>query len=150
MTIPNSDLFFVKSVIAKWGFQTFMKFAKLEHCVFVEMTRKEVYMDYRHRNYYLVNLDFFCQNMRIEFFKWAAPSLKIHPPFHHIKTNTNHCSDHLFNPGGQDRLNGRYWRMMLSCRKGESEALEYELNKAVRRDGCGTDFIKLNQEICGQ
>ena len=97
-------------------------------------------MDYRHRNYYLAKLDYLSHNMRIEFFKCAVPSLKIHPPYHHIKNNGR----------PQDNVNGRYWQMMLSCRKEESEALEYELRKAERRDEGGSRFLKLNKELCGQ
>jgi hypothetical protein len=97
-------------------------------------------MDYRHRNYYLAKIDYFSYDMRIEYFKWAAPSLKIHPPYYHIRSNHR----------PQDCINGRYWQMMLSCKKEDSETLEYELRKAERRDEGASRFLKLNKEICGQ
>ena len=97
-------------------------------------------MDYRHRNYYLVRLYPFGRDMRIEYFKLAAPSLKIHPPYHHIKG-----SKHF-----RDRVDYRCWEMMLSCKIEDSNALEYELLKANRRDDFGSCFFKLNKKICGQ
>lgn len=98
-------------------------------------------MDYRDRNYYLVRLDYFSYKMRMGYFKLAAPSLKIHPPYYHIKNNHQ----------PQDCIEGRYWQtwhMMLSCKKEDSEALEYELRKTERRDG--SRFLKLTKELCGQ
>lgn len=97
-------------------------------------------MDYRHRNYYLVNLNRFSYEMRLEYCKWAAHSLKIHSPYNHLKNNKH----------SQDYANRTYWQMMLSCRKEDSEALEYELRKAKRRDDWGSDFLKLDKELCGQ
>ena len=97
-------------------------------------------MDYRFRNYYLVHIGSFSYNMRLNNFKLLIPSLKIHPPYYHLKSNGHSA----------DKINGRYWQMMLSCKKEDSEAIEYELNKAVRRDERGSRFIKLNKEICGQ
>lgn len=97
-------------------------------------------MDYKTRNYYLVTLDNYSHNMRLRYFKLAAETLKIHAPYFHIKDN-NYT---------QDYYNNRYWQMMLSCKKEESEALEYELDKAKRRDDNGSNFIKLTKDICGQ
>jgi hypothetical protein len=97
-------------------------------------------MDYRHRNYYLVKLDPFARDMRVRYFKLASPSLKIHPPYYHIK----------YNKYPQDKIDGWYWQMMLSCKIEDSDALEYELQKANRRDDFGSRFFKLNKEICGQ
>lgn len=97
-------------------------------------------MDYRNRNYYLANIDYFSYAMRLRYYKLAASSLKIHPPYYHIKNNDK----------PQDKVNGRYWQMMLSCKKEDSEALEYELRKAERNDGCGSLFLKLDKELCGQ
>lgn len=99
-------------------------------------------MDYRQRDYYLARIDCYSYDMRMNIFKIVAPSLKIHAPYGHIKSN-GHME--------QDRINNRYWQMMLSCRKEDSEALEYELRKAKRRDGLNFSyFLKLNKEICGQ
>ena len=97
-------------------------------------------MDYRERDYYLARIDCYSYHMRIGIFKIAAPSLKIHAP-DHIKSNGQR----------QDKINNRYWQMMLSCRKEDSEALEYELRKAERRDRLNFScFCKLNKELCGQ
>ena len=46
--------------------------------------------------------------------------------------------------------------MMISCKKEDSEALEYELRKAERNDNdsrpmrYGSHFLKLSKELCGQ
>lgn len=98
-------------------------------------------MDYRERDYYLATVYYGSYDMRIKYFKLAAPSLKIIPPYHHIRNNGR----------DQDWLNGRYWQMMLSCRKEDSEALEFELRKAERKDWPGYScFLKVDKEICGQ
>lgn len=97
-------------------------------------------MDWRERDYYLVNIEYFSYSMRLRYYKLAAPSLKIHQPYNHIKDNEK----------SQDRIKNRYFQMMLSCRKRDSETLEYELRKSVRNDGCCSRFLKLNKEICGQ
>lgn len=103
-------------------------------------------MDYRDRNYYLVRIDSLSYDMRMQYFKLASPSLKIHPPYNHFKNND---SDHdaVFT----HKLGcGSYLNMMLSCRKEDSEAVEYELRKSERRDGYGSRFLKLDKELCGQ
>ncbi len=103
-------------------------------------------MDYRERNYYLVRLDCWDYAMRMQYLKLAAPSLKIHPPYNHFKNNDSDYDaifTHKLGLGG-------YWQMMLSCRKEDSEAVEYELSKAERRDGYGSRVLKLNKEMCGQ
>lgn len=97
-------------------------------------------MDWRERDYYLVNIEYFSYSMRLRYYKLAAPSLKIHPSYNHIKGNENK----------RDVINNRYFQMMLSCKKEDSEPLEYELRKSVRNDGCCSRFLKLNKEICGQ
>lgn len=102
-------------------------------------------MDYRNRNYYLATIDYLSYNMRLKFYKLAAPSLKIHSPYNHIKNTYN-----------RDYVDGRYWQMMLSCKKEDSEALEYELRKAERNDkydslySYGSHFIKLDKWFLGQ
>ena len=47
--------------------------------------------------------------------------------------------------------------MMLSCKKEDTEALEYEMEKAVRNDreynsiySFGSSFLKLDKYLCGQ
>lgn len=104
-------------------------------------------MDYRNRNYYLVTIDYTSYDMRMRYYKLAAPSLKRHAPYNHIKWSDRE----------KDLLNGSYWQMMLSCKKEDSEALEYELRKAERNDNdynsvysFGSHFIKIDKELCGQ
>lgn len=103
-------------------------------------------MDYRNRNYYLVNIDYVSYDMRLKIFKLVTPSLKIHPPYNHVKNKHQH-----------DYVDGLTWQMMLSCKKEDSEALEYELRKAERNDNdynsvrsFGSHFIKLDKKLCGQ
>lgn len=104
-------------------------------------------MDYRERNYYLVSIDYCSHDMRLRYFKIAAPSLKIHPPYNHFKYNDeDYDGNYLQNQG-----HSGYWQMMLSCKKENSDALEYELRKAVRNDRPSySHFLKLNKELCGQ
>lgn len=97
-------------------------------------------MDYRTRNYYLVNIDTCSYEMRLRYYKMAANTLKIHPPFKHFKNSIV----------PRDCCNDTCWQMLLSCKKEESEALEYELRKAERRDGLGSTFIKVDKELFGQ
>ncbi len=104
-------------------------------------------MDYRNRNYYLATIDYTSYDMRLRYYKLAAPSLKIHAPYNHIKWSDKE----------KDLLSGSYWQMMLSCKKEDSEALEYELRKAERNDNdynsvysFGSHFIKLDKKLCGQ
>lgn len=102
-------------------------------------------MDYRKRNYYLVTIDYISYDTRLKFYKLATPSLKIHSPYNHVK---NIC--------GRDYIDGRYWQMMLSCKKEDSEALEYELREAERSDkhgslySQGSYFLKLDKFLLGQ
>ena len=46
-------------------------------------------MDYRNRNYYLATIDYLSYDMRLKNYKLAAPSLKIHPPYNHVKNTYN-------------------------------------------------------------
>ena len=110
-------------------------------------------MDYRYRNYYFVTIDYCSYDMRMRYFKLAAPSLKIHSPYNHFK-NSNKEYDGEYT---KDLGYGGYWQMMFSCKREDSETLEYELRKAERRDreynsiySTGSKFLKLNKELCGQ
>lgn len=103
-------------------------------------------MDWRERNYYLVYTNPFAYRMRHEYYRLAAPSLK-----------RNSLCGHFRNYISADNHNGYYeetvetWgcpQEMISCRIEDSEALEYELRKAVRREDC--NFCKLTKEMCGQ
>lgn len=104
-------------------------------------------MDYRDRNYYLVSIDYCSHDMRLRYFKIAAPSLKICAPYNHFKHN-NEDYDGVFT---RKQGYSGYWQMMLSCKKEDSDALEYELRKAERRDRPSYSyFLKLSKELCGQ
>ena len=106
-------------------------------------------MDYRERNYYLAVIDCSSYDMRMRYYKMASPSLKIHPPYNHFK---NGREWDMYNDGAK----GYYWQMMISCKKEDSEALEYELRKAERNDNdkpyraFGSHFLKLSKELLGQ
>ena len=105
-------------------------------------------MDWRNRNYYLVRLCVSSRDMRMEYFKTAAPSMKMHSPYNHFKSNENNNFDH---DGKYSKITGVHIpEMMISCKKADAEALEYELRKAVRRDDNCSNFYKLSKEICGQ
>lgn len=85
-------------------------------------------MDRRERKYYLLNLDYFSYTMRMEHIKICCPSRKIHDIKEHWTCDPEHR---------------RCWQMMISCRKEDCESLEYELRKAIRRDGCATRFVEI-------
>lgn len=101
-------------------------------------------MDYRERNYYLVSISSCALDMKLNYFKIAFPTLKIHSPYKHFKENKGQYD------GTYLRIHGysNYWQMMISCRKEDSDALEYELSK--KNDGCCGQFLKLSKELCGQ
>ena len=109
-------------------------------------------MDYRYRNYYLVTIDYCSYDMRMKYFRIVAPSLKIHSPYNHFKSNDKEYDGEYTKTLGY----GGYWRMMLSCKKEDENALEYELRKAKRNDKysslycTGSHFLKLDKELCGQ
>ena len=110
-------------------------------------------MDYRYRNYYLVAIDYCSYDMRMRYFRIAAPSLKVHSPYNHFKSNNKEYDGKYTKQLGY----GGYWQMMLSCKKEDSEALEYEMEKAVRNDreyngiySFGSSFLKLDKYLCGQ
>lgn len=104
-------------------------------------------MDWRERNYYLVKTDYCSYKMRHEYYKLAAPSIKYHSPYNHFKKwlgNNNGDSYHK-------EITGMFYvQEMISCKIGDSALLEYELRKAKRRDGYGSNFVKITKEMCGQ
>lgn len=106
-------------------------------------------MDYRHRKYYLVSIPYFSRNMRIGYFKIAAPTIKMHIPYNHFKHGK------LKNIQQYDGLhfletNMRRPDMMVSCKIEDSDALEYELRKMVRNDDPYGAFCEITKEFCGQ
>ena len=103
-------------------------------------------MDWRNRDYYLVEFEYTSEDMRRGYFKLVSPSVKYHKAYNHFKQfNTKPC----FN---QDWKHLDFYpRYMVSCRKDESEALEYELSKADRRDwNSEVHHVKLTKEMTGQ
>ena len=103
-------------------------------------------MDYRERNYYLVSISSCALDMRLNYFRIASPTLRIHSPYNHFKENKGQYDGTYLGIQGYNN----YWQMMISCRKEDSDALEYELRKAKRNDGCYSQFLKLSKELCGQ
>ena len=102
-------------------------------------------MDYRFRKYYLVKMPFDSYDMRLRFFKIAAPSLKIHSPYNHFKENKKDYD------GVYTRLIGlsSMWNLLISCNKEDSESLEYELKKSKRND-TGSNFLEVHKNLLGQ
>lgn len=88
-------------------------------------------MDYRLRDYYLVWTDRFSWDMRHEYYKTAAPSIKRHSRKYTINSPCFTADE------------------MISCLKDESESLEYELRKAARNDKWSS-FIKVNKTLMEQ
>lgn len=105
-------------------------------------------MDYRKRKYYLVTLDYFSYNMRINILKLAAPTLKIHSPYNHIRRKCKYKSN--YDGEHYDVTGMGYVQFMVSCWIEESNLIEFELRKAEREDGQGSKFIELTKEMCGQ
>ena len=103
-------------------------------------------MDWRNRNYYLVTTDYLSYKMRHEYYRIAAESLKIHSPYRHFKNCNGYDGEYFKHTG----IGMFYVQEMLSCKKDESDGLEYELNKGNRNDGYGTRYCKLSKEMCGQ
>lgn len=102
-------------------------------------------MDYTCRKYYLVSIPYFSREMRIGYFKIAAPSLKMHPPYNHFRYGKYPYDGAAYSFTKMHRPD-----MMISCSIEDSEALEYELRKMVRRDDGYGYFCELTKELCGQ
>lgn len=107
-------------------------------------------MDWRERKYYLVSIPWDSRDMRMRFFKNAAPSLKMSAPYGHKAYHVDGKKLQSVYDGVWYRDTGLYIPdCMMSCRTEEAEALEYELRKMVRNDGC-SGFYELTKEFCGQ
>lgn len=108
-------------------------------------------MDYRNRNYYLVTIDPNAYDMRMRYFYNAAPSLKMYGPYNHFKYGKRYDGEST-----KGITQNTYWQLMMSCKKEDSEALEYELRKAKRMDkpenswSLGSYFLRLDKALCGQ
>ena len=106
-------------------------------------------MDYRHRKYYLVSIPYFSRDMRIRYFKIAAPSMKMHAPYNHMSHKQQ--KDILSYDGLWSKEIGlRRPDMMISCKTEDVESIEYELRKMVRNDEGHGWFYELTKNFCGQ
>ena len=100
-------------------------------------------MDYRKRKYYLVRLDTCAFDMRMEYLKLASSTLKIHAPYGHFEYGK-------YDGDYKSKTGLLCVQMMISCKKEDSELVEYELRKACRNDGSYSAFSELTKEVCGQ
>ena len=110
-------------------------------------------MDWRKRDYFLIHTSWRSYDMRHMFYKIAAPSMKSHKPFNHFKLDSQNIEWFKNYDGNHLRALGLYFpfpQEMISCKKEESEALEYELRKAYRNDGHESNYIKLTKELIPQ
>lgn len=108
-------------------------------------------MDWRSRKYYLVSIPYFCRDMRINYFKIAAPSIKMSEPYNHVAHKIGrYGSDYKYDGQWCKETGVHRPDYMISCKTEESEALEYELRKMVRNDGYYGAFYELTKEFCGQ
>lgn len=95
-------------------------------------------MDYRKRKYYLIKTNHWSYTMRHEIYKLAAPSIKYHSVQQYGSFVPKFSWLH-FTPNE-----------MISCLKEDTDTLEYELRKAHRRDGDGSNWIEITKELIGQ
>lgn len=120
-------------------------------------------MDYRERRYYLVrfsdsNLDWWNKghddygiryDSYINIIHRKIPSIKLHAPYNHFKTNTDkYCYDGA--SIGEDCI-----QLMISCRKEYINEFENEIQKIKDRNKTKSYsrhvFIKeITKEMCGQ
>lgn len=91
-------------------------------------------MDYRERNYYYYKFDQWSGEMRFDYFKIAAPSVKFH--------FNNYLHDIA-------RIGSNYSSCMISCKKEESEVLECELEKSVKQD-YWAKYFKITKDMLKQ
>lgn len=115
-------------------------------------------MDYRERKYYLVRLNDGTSpfwwvkghdnngtryNSYLKYFKDKINSLKISPPYNHIKTN----SDSGKWDGSISEIG--YVQMLFSCNKLDANRIEYIFREISAHDHYFR-YIELTKEICGQ
>lgn len=94
-------------------------------------------MDRRLRNYYFITTGWEEDILRNSLYRIAAPSIKYH------STRGKYEQLRPFY-----RSIGFYPQAMISCRKGESEALEYELRKSERVWN-SIKWVKIEKELVG-
>lgn len=114
-------------------------------------------MDYRERRYYLVKLDDESlrwwnagydnfgrrYNKYLDLFKSEIPSLKISPPYNHIKTNPDSGKW----DGAMPEIG--YVQMLFSCSKYDVDKIEDIFREILEHDDYFHCF-ELTKEICGQ
>ena len=115
-------------------------------------------MDYRERKYYLVRLNDGTSpfwwvkghgnhgvryDSYLKYFKDNIKSLKISPPYNHIKTN----SDSGKWDGAIPEIG--YVQMLFSCRKCDVDKIE-DIFKETQEHDDYFRYIELTKEICGQ
>ena len=99
-------------------------------------------MDWRNRSYYIVHFSYDSKNMRERILRIISDTIKFYPPYGHF---------------AMDEYDGIYRDIsgvscpnyIISCDNSDATAIEYELNKAVRRDN-HSRFCKLTKEMLGQ
>ena len=115
-------------------------------------------MDYRERKYYLVRLNDGLSpfwwvrghdnngikyDSYLNYFKDEIKSLKISPPYNHIKTNLDSGKwDGAIHEIG-------YVQMLFSCRKCDVDKMEDIFMKMLEHDDYFR-YVELTKEICGQ
>ena len=114
-------------------------------------------MDYRERKYYLVRLNDGLSpfwwvkghdnhgiryDSYLKYFKDKIKSLKISPPYNHIKTNLDSGKwDGAIHEIG-------YVQMLFSCRKHDVDRIEDIFKKILEYDDYFR-YVELTKEICG-
>lgn len=99
-------------------------------------------MDWRKRKYYLVKISSEAREMRDKNLKGISKYVEFHPPYSHFAEGKYDGCFHRIT----EIVSPSY---MLSCRKEDAEAVEYELRKAVRND-MNSKFCRLSKDACGQ
>lgn len=108
-------------------------------------------MDWRGRQYYLVQFDGYRFHQIIKELKDNIKTLKMHQPYkHHAKDRDkiyykSYDSDVFTTSEGKYR----YWQFMIGCNDWESKKLEYYLDSYCNNYSW-TDYMKLDKNMCGQ
>ena len=115
-------------------------------------------MDYRERRYYLVRLNDGMSpfwwvkghdnhgvryDSYLKYFKDNIKSLKVSPPYNHIKTNPSNSK------WDGDISEIGYVQMLFSCRKYDVCKIEYIFGEISKHDNYFR-YVELTKEICGQ
>lgn len=99
-------------------------------------------MDWRERNYYWIDYSM----VRQPDWKSIAKSIKLFPPYNHVKAHPGYDPCFVF-------TNGAHWaNQMLSCRKSDAAMVEEAMQRMEQTDSgyFYFRFVKLSPEMCGQ